>query len=97
MQECGSFAGKPAGAVGLLNEFLTPPRYLGACRHHASELAVSEVTLCASTELQQYLDDRTRALVEGLRGGDPADRRHKGRAPHLRNKAASRCRGASGG
>jgi hypothetical protein len=47
---------------------------LGACRHYASELAVSEVTLRAYTELQQYLDTGTRPLVEGLRGGDPADR-----------------------
>jgi hypothetical protein len=47
---------------------------LGACRHYASELAVSEVTLRASTELQQYLDTTARTLVEGLRGGDPADR-----------------------
>jgi hypothetical protein len=47
---------------------------LGACRHYASELAVSEVTLRAYSELQQYLDTGTRPLVEGLRGGDPADR-----------------------
>jgi hypothetical protein len=47
---------------------------LGACRHYASELAVSEVTLRASTELQQYLDTGTRSLVDGLRSGDPADR-----------------------
>jgi hypothetical protein len=47
---------------------------LGACRHYASELAVSEVTLRAYSELQQYLDTGTRQLVEGLRGGDPADR-----------------------
>jgi hypothetical protein len=47
---------------------------LGACRHYASELAVSEVTLRSSTELQQYLDTTARTLVEGLRGGDPADR-----------------------
>jgi hypothetical protein len=47
---------------------------LGACRHYASELAVSEVTLRSSTELQQYLDTTARSLVEGLRGGDPADR-----------------------
>jgi hypothetical protein len=47
---------------------------LGACRHYASELAVSEVTLRAYTELQQYLDARTRLLVEGLRGGEAADR-----------------------
>jgi hypothetical protein len=47
---------------------------LAACRHYAGELAVSEVTLRAHTELQQYLDSGTRALVEGLRRGDPADR-----------------------
>jgi hypothetical protein len=47
---------------------------VGACRHYASELAVSEVTLRAYTELQQYLDTGTRSLFEGLRGGDPADR-----------------------
>jgi len=47
---------------------------LAACRYYAGELAVSEVTLRAHTELQQYLDSGTRSLVEGLRGGDPADR-----------------------
>jgi hypothetical protein len=47
---------------------------LGACRHYASELAVSEVTLRASTELEQYLDTGTRSLVEGLRGCEPAGR-----------------------
>jgi hypothetical protein len=47
---------------------------LAACRHYASELAVSEVTLRAYSELQQYLDSGTRSLVEGLRGGDPGDR-----------------------
>jgi hypothetical protein len=47
---------------------------LGACRHYASELAVREVTLRAYTELQQYLDTGTRLLVEGLRGGEAADR-----------------------
>jgi hypothetical protein len=47
---------------------------LGACRHYASELAVSEVTLRAFTEVQQYLDTGTRVLVEGLRGAEAADR-----------------------
>jgi hypothetical protein len=47
---------------------------LGVCRHYASELAVSEVTLRAATELEQYLDTGTQSLMEGLRGGDPADR-----------------------
>ena len=49
-------------------------RTLGACRRYASELAVSEVTLRAYTELQQYLDTGTRSLVEGLRGGETSDR-----------------------
>jgi hypothetical protein len=47
---------------------------LGACRRYASELAVSEVTLRAYTELQQYLDTGTHSLVEGLRGGETPDR-----------------------
>ena len=32
------------------------------------------MTLRAFTELQQYLDTGTRLLVQGLRGGDAADR-----------------------
>jgi hypothetical protein len=47
---------------------------LGACRRYASKLAVSEVTLRAYTELQQYLDTGTHSLVEGLRGGETPDR-----------------------
>jgi hypothetical protein len=47
---------------------------LGACRHYASELAVSEVTLRTATEPEQYLDTGARSLVEGLRCGEPADR-----------------------
>jgi hypothetical protein len=47
---------------------------LGACRHYASELAISEVTLRAFTDLQQYLDTGTQALLDGLRGSDTADR-----------------------
>jgi hypothetical protein len=47
---------------------------LGACRNYASELAISEVTQRAYSELEQYLDSGPRTLVEGLRGADPADR-----------------------
>lgn len=47
---------------------------LGACRNYASELAISEVTLRAYSELEQYLDSGPRTLVEGLRGADAADR-----------------------
>jgi hypothetical protein len=71
-------AGKAGGAAGLdageVAETEALIGLLGACRHYASELAVSEVTLRAHTELQQYLDTGTRLLVEGLRGGAAADR-----------------------
>ena len=71
-------AGKPATAArldpGEVAETEALIELLGACRHYASELAVREVTLRAYTELQQYLDTGTRLLVEGLRGGDAADR-----------------------
>ena len=42
--------------------------FVGSCRIYASELAVSEVTQRAYTELQQYLDTTTRTLIDGLRG-----------------------------
>jgi hypothetical protein len=71
-------AGKPASAARLDPDDVAETEALielvGACRHYASELAVSEVTLRAHTELQQYLDTGTRSLVEGLRGDDPATR-----------------------
>jgi hypothetical protein len=47
---------------------------LGACRQYAGELAVNEVTLRASAELQQCLDTGTQTLLDGLRSGEAADR-----------------------
>jgi hypothetical protein len=47
---------------------------LGACRLYAGELAVNEVTLRASAELQQFLDSGTQSLLDGLRGGEPEGR-----------------------
>lgn len=47
---------------------------LQACRHYASELAVSEVTLRAHSEVQQCLDTGSRTLVEGLRAVAAVDR-----------------------
>ena len=70
-------AGKSAAArldPGEVAETEALIELLGACRHYASELAVSEVTLRAYTEVQQYLDTGTRVLVEGLRGAEAADR-----------------------
>jgi hypothetical protein len=46
---------------------------LGTCRHYASELAVSEVTLRTFSELQQYLDTGTRTLIDGLRQAGDSD------------------------
>lgn len=45
--------------------------FAGACRNHASELAINEVTLRAYTDLQQYLETATRSLIETLRACDP--------------------------
>jgi hypothetical protein len=50
---------------------------LGACRQYAGELAVNEVALRASAELQQCLDSGTQTLLEGLRSGEPAGRRFR--------------------
>jgi hypothetical protein len=47
---------------------------LRACRHYAGELAVSEMTRRTHSELQQYLDTGTQLLLDGLRGGEPAER-----------------------
>jgi hypothetical protein len=47
---------------------------VGACRHYASELAISEMTLRTFSEVQQYLDTGTRALVDSLRHAGEADR-----------------------
>lgn len=47
---------------------------LGACRQYAGELAINEVTLRASAELQQCLDTGTQTLLDGLRSGEAAER-----------------------
>src|SRR5262249_50123096 len=48
--------------------------FVTACRNYASELAVNEITLRAFSELQQYLDSGTRALLDALRAAGPAER-----------------------
>jgi hypothetical protein len=71
-------AGKAASAAALdpddVAETEALIELLGACRQYASELAVSEMTLRAYTELQQYLDTGTQSLLDGLRSGEPAER-----------------------
>jgi hypothetical protein len=47
---------------------------LGACRNVASELAMNEVALRVHSELQNYLDTGTPALLDSFRNAGPADR-----------------------
>ena len=48
--------------------------FVGICRYFAGELAINEMTQRALSELRQYLDNGTRALLEGLRHAGDADR-----------------------
>lgn len=50
---------------------------VGACRNYASELAISEMTTRAYSDLQQYLDTGTQTLLDGLRAAGQADRRFR--------------------
>jgi hypothetical protein len=45
--------------------------FVAVCRTYASELAINEVTLRTYSDLQQYVEKATEALVQSLRGGDP--------------------------
>lgn len=45
--------------------------FVSVCRTYASELAINEVTLRAYSDIQQYLERSTQALLDGLRVGDP--------------------------
>ncbi len=44
--------------------------FVAVCRTYASELAINEVTLRTYSDLQQYVEQSTEALVQSLRGGD---------------------------
>jgi len=48
--------------------------FVGICRYFAGELAINEMTQRALTELRQYLDNGTRALLESLRHAGEGDR-----------------------
>jgi hypothetical protein len=51
--------------------------FVTACRNYASELAVNEITLRTFSELQQYLDTGTHALLDALRVASPAERPYR--------------------
>ena len=48
-----------------------------ACRHYAAELAISEMTLRAYSEVQQYLDTGTGSLLDGLRQAGEGEARFR--------------------
>ncbi len=47
------------------------------CRTYASELAINEVTLRTYSDLQQYVEQSTEALVQSLRSGDIKTRSYR--------------------
>ena len=50
---------------------------VGACRNYASELAISEMTLRAYSEVQHHLDTGTRSVLDDLRHAGEGDRRFR--------------------
>lgn len=51
--------------------------FVNSCRLYAGELAISEITLRTSSELEQYLEASTQALVDALRLAGDADRNYR--------------------
>jgi len=51
--------------------------FVAVCRTYASELAINEVTLRTYSDLQQYVEQATEALVQSLRGGDARARTYR--------------------
>ena len=60
-----------------VNETEAMIEFVSACRNYAGELAVSEMTLRAFHEIQQYLDSGTRALLDALRAAGDHDRPYR--------------------
>jgi hypothetical protein len=51
--------------------------FVAVCRTYASELAINEVTLRTYSDLQQYVEKSTEALVQSLRAGDVRVRNYR--------------------
>jgi hypothetical protein len=60
--------------------------FVAVCRTYASELAINEVTLRTYSDLQQYVEQSTEALVQSLRGSDARPRAYR----HMQVQAAIR-------
>jgi predicted DNA-binding protein len=55
--------------AGEVDEAAALIDFVAVCRTYASELAINEVTLRTYSDLQQYVEKSTEALVQSLRGG----------------------------
>jgi hypothetical protein len=60
-----------------VNEAAALIDFVAACRNYASELAINEVTLRTYSDLQQYVEHSTEALVQSLRVGDVKARAYR--------------------
>ena len=70
----------PAGAkvdMSEVEETAALIDFVAVCRTYASELAINEVTLRTYSDLQQYVEHSTEALVQSLRGGDLKTRAYR--------------------
>jgi len=70
----------PAGArvdASEVDETAALIDFVAVCRTYASELAINEVTLRTYSDLQQYVEHSTEALVQSLRGGDARARGYR--------------------
>jgi hypothetical protein len=60
--------------AGEITETEALLEFLAICRNHASDLAISEMTVRTCNQVQQYLDTATPVLLEALRGAGAAER-----------------------
>jgi hypothetical protein len=70
----------PVGAkidAGEVDETAALIDFVAVCRTYASELAINEVTLRTYSDLQQYVEQSTEALVQSLRNGDTKSRGYR--------------------
>jgi len=63
--------------AGEVDETAALIDFVAVCRTYASELAINEVTLRTYSDLQQYVEHSTEALVQSLRGGDAKARAYR--------------------
>ena len=67
---------RPGSTVDSIevDDVQTRVEFVNACRNYAGELALSEVTLRAYSELTQYLETGSRVLLDALRHAEAAER-----------------------